>query len=213
MDTHVHDGLDEGFVGPDGLRIRKYAQQVHQAQVMVAAIGRQEADVPALVHGLAQILLELFHRQGLFHAHQLGVVGQRRHGAGPHDIVDGKFVAKDDFIAGIGIDNGRQAREVQAPEIEEGAVLAELVLVALVVHAHLVVTQEQKDAAAHLFTKAGAAVKVCLFTKHQCVLLFSLVHSFTNLCLDICWSVAGKYSLRRLYRPGSRSLSSSRVFT
>ena len=107
VDTHIHDGLDEGFIGTDSLRIRQDAQKVHQAEVMVSAVRRQKTDVPALMHGLPEILLEVLHRAGLLHAHQFCVVREGRHGARPHDVVYGEFIPKDDLISGIGIQYGR----------------------------------------------------------------------------------------------------------
>ena len=152
-------------------------------------------------------------RLRLLHAHEPGGLLQGRHRPGPDDIVDGKLVAEDDLLPVVDVDDGGEAGLVQAEEIQEGTVLAERILVVMIVHAHELVPEEQKDTVAHLLGEAGAAGHIGIFVKHQWVRLLAFVHSFTNLCLEICWSVAGKYSARSSYRPGSRSLSSSRVFT
>ena len=89
MDAHIHDGLDHHLIGMDGLHVRQYAQKIHQTEVMVSPVRRQEADMTALVHGLAKIFLKGRYGQGLIDAHQLGIIGQRRHGAGPDNVVDG----------------------------------------------------------------------------------------------------------------------------
>ena len=178
------------------------------ARAACAPVRGQETDLAAL-----QVLFQGRQRLRLLHAHEPGGLLQGRHRPGPDDIVDGKLVAEDDLLPVVNVDDGGKAGLVQAEEIQEGTVLAERVLVVMIVHAHELVTQEQQDAIAHLFGEAGAAGHVGIFVKHQWVRLLAFVHSFTNLCLEICWSVAGKYSARSSYRPGSRSLSSSRVFT
>ena len=206
--AHPDDGLDEGHVGALRLRLRREAQQRLQPHLVVAPVRGQETDLAAL-----QVLFQGRQRLRLLHAHEPGGLLQGRHRPGPDDIVDGKLVAEDDLLPVVNVDDGGKAGLVQAEEIQEGTVLAERVLVVMIVHAHELVPEEQKDTVAHLLGEAGAAGHIGIFVKHYRVLLFSLVHSFTNLCLEICWSVAGKYSARSSYRPGSRSLSSSRVFT
>ena len=156
---HVHDGLDEGLVGP--LLPGGDPQQLLQPHFMVTAVRRQEPDLPA-----RQIALERAQGHGFLHAAQLRVVLQRRNGPGPDDIVDREFVAKDYFLAPVDVDDRGQPGLVQAEIVQERAVLPERILVVMVVHAHELVPQEQQDAVAHLLHEAGAAVDVCFLVKH-----------------------------------------------
>ena len=157
--AHVHDGLDEGLVGP--LLPGGDPQQLLQPHFVVTAVRRQEPDLPA-----RQIPLERAQGHGFLHAAQLRVVLQRRHGPGPDDIVDRKFVAEDHFLAPVDVDDRGQPGLVQAEVVQERAVLPERILVIVVVHAHELVPQEQQDAVAHLLHEAGTAIDIRILVEH-----------------------------------------------
>ena len=93
---------------------------------------------------LIYIILKLTHGQGLVDAHNGGFLAERRLGARPHDVVDGQFIAEDNLRVVVHIDDGGQPGIVQAKEILERGVLPESVGVVGIVHAHLVIAEEQQ---------------------------------------------------------------------
>ena len=66
--------------------------------------------------------------------------GLRAH---PHDVVNGQLIAEDDFPVLVDVDDRSQPGIGQSEEIEERGVLSVGIGIVLIVHATLVVAQEE----------------------------------------------------------------------
>src|SRR5262245_18871234 len=127
---------------------------------MVAPVRRKKVDRPALLNSLAQgagerRLLRRGRDRGLG-----GAIRDRRLRTGPHDVRYRHVVAEERLRAGVDVDDRCQAGLVEAPEIEKRAVLAERIDVGRVVHANLVVAEEQDHAGADVLRQAAAAIAI-----------------------------------------------------
>ena len=88
---------------------------------------------------------ELRERTGLRHAHLLGQRGNRRLVAHPDDIVDGEVVAEDNRLVRVEVDDGRDVGDGKSEEIEEIAVLTEVIGIVGIVHRGFMVAQKHGD--------------------------------------------------------------------
>jgi hypothetical protein len=77
-------------------------------------------------------------------------LGYRGQEAGPDDVIDCELGAEDDLTPIVEVDDCGEPRIVNAEEIEERAVLSEVVGVGRVIHWALVVAEEEQDAARKL---------------------------------------------------------------
>ena len=137
-----HHGADERhgafLVG------RRQAQPVHQLQFVLGTIGRQVVDGAALLDGVVQIGHQLVGRTCLDNAHGSGLLVQGGLGTHPDDVVDGEFIAEDDFTVLVNVNHGIQPGKVQAEIIKERGVLAVAEGVVLVIQSLFVIAQKKQ---------------------------------------------------------------------
>ena len=95
-----------------------------------------------------EVRLERRHRRARRDAGRLAVVGDGRLRPRPDDVVHRQVVAEERLGALVDVDDRGQARQVDGEEVQERAVLPEMVGVGGVVHPHLVVAEKQDDAGA-----------------------------------------------------------------
>ena len=189
-----HYSLNESHTRTRRLSCRLNTKQLPQPHTVVAAIRGQE------MHGLPFLARLVYIGLQLADTESGGTLLQSRHRARPHDIINGEFVAEDYLAVLINIDDCSKVGVVHPEEIQEGAVLTELIGVVSIIHADLCIAEEEQQAAAHIFLQSGTSLHVCVFTDLHSVMDFVHLgrwHSFTFLCLLICSSVSGKYSARR----------------
>ena len=141
---------------------------------------RPVVDGAALLDGVVQIGHQLVGRTCLGDAHGGRLLVQGGLGAHPNDVVDGEFVAEDDFPVLVDVNHGIQPGKVQAEIIKEGGVLPVAEGVVLVVQSLFVVAQEQQHALADSFLQRGTALHVSFFCKHS---LFVKVRSMVTTIL------------------------------
>jgi hypothetical protein len=127
-------------------------------------------------------------------AHRLAPFFERRHSPSPHNIVNRQVIAKDDFTVFVDIDNRSNARKVESEEIQHRGVLTEPVGIVGIVHAHLVIAQEEQQSAAHILLQLRPAPYICFLTNLH---IQYLLISFIFLCLLMCSEVLGKNSANR----------------
>ena len=126
-----------------------YAEHVHELYLRVVAIGRQEMHAAALLHSVIDNFIEAFHGSRSAHACLGSKVAYRLHAAIPNDVVNVDFVAVESLNARIGIYDAHESVAVLGKEIEERAVLAELVGVGRIVHRGVVVAKEHNEPIAY----------------------------------------------------------------
>ena len=95
----------------------------------------------------------------------LGHVGHAVHGAEPHDVVHVDVVADEVFPAVVDVNHSHESFALLAEEVEETAVLAELVGVGRIVGRSVVVAEEQHQPAPDLPSQPVAPGDVCLFVE------------------------------------------------
>ena len=155
-----NDGLDKRHRSLIGLSCRLHTQQFPQPHTVVTSVWRKEMHGLSFGAYLIYIILQFAHRQGLRDTHHLGLFSQRGLGTRPDDIVDGQLVAKHNLAVFIDIDDSRQTRIIESEEIEEGRVLTEAVGIVGIVHAHLIVTQEEQQSATHVLLQLCPAAEI-----------------------------------------------------
>ena len=127
-------------------------------------------------------------------AYRLASFLERGHRPCPYDIVNGQVVTKDDLTVFIDIDDRSNAWEVESEEIQHRGVLTESVGIVGIVHAHLVIAQEEQQPATHILLQLRPAPHIRFLTDfHTQYLLIS----FIFLCLLMCSEVLGKNSASR----------------
>ena len=77
----------------------------------------------ALLHRLVQIADDVRRRHGDADSHPLALLLQRRLCTHPHDVIDGKLVAKYNFLIFINVDYSRKSGKRKAEVIKKGGIL------------------------------------------------------------------------------------------
>ena len=101
-------------------------------------------DSLALLHRLVQIADDVGRRHGDADSHPLALLLQRRLCTHPHDVIDGKLVAKYNFLIFINVDYSRKSGKRKAEVIKKGGILTIAERIVLVVQPALVITQKQQ---------------------------------------------------------------------
>ena len=94
---------------------------------MLGAIRRQKMHRPLLLPRRLHDIGELAGRGDLLRTCLGRTCGHRRLRSGPHDVSDRDVVAEDGVGPSLDVDDGREARLVDCPEIQKRAVLPERV--------------------------------------------------------------------------------------
>ena len=163
------DGLDERHGSLSRLSGRLHPEQFPEPHLVVTAIGRQEVDRLSLGTGFVDIVLQLLHGHRVADADLRTLILQRRLCTCPDDIIDGEFIAKHNLAVLIHIDDGSQTSVVESEEIEKRAVLTERIGVIGIVHAYLVVSQEEQQSATHILLQLSPAADIsAFFNLHVC---------------------------------------------
>ena len=117
----------------------------------------------------AMPLLELGHRRRGRDGRRLGLVRDGRLRAGPDDVGHREVVAEQRLRVLVDVDEGREPRQVDGEEVQERAVLPEVVRVGGVVHPDLVVAEEQDQAGPDVLLEPVATITVDGGIEHGCV--------------------------------------------
>ena len=111
-----------------GLLVGMDAQQVHNLNLGVVTIGRQEVDAAALGLGLVTDGLQLLHRRRVGHAHLGGHVGHTVDRAIPHDVLDIDIIPDQGLHVVVDVDDAYQAIALLTEVVEERRVLTERII-------------------------------------------------------------------------------------
>ena len=165
--AHFHHGHDEFHRGSLLLLRGVQAQQVHDLNLDVVPVGRQEVDGAAFRASLVADGLQLCHRSRLRHTHLGSHVGHALHRAVPNDVLDVDVVADEAFTVVVDVDDAHQSVALLSEVIQERRVLTERVVgVVGVVVGRLVVAEEHHYALADELLELIAALYVSFFAKH-----------------------------------------------
>ena len=113
--------------------------------------------------------LELRHRRDRRDGRRPCLVRDGRLRAGPDDVGHREVVAEERLRVLVDVDQGRQPGQVDGEEVQERAVLPEVIRVGGVVHPDLVVAEEQDQAGADVLLEPAAAFAVDGGIEHGCV--------------------------------------------
>ena len=105
------------------------AEKIHDLNLIVVAIRRQEMHLSSLANGLANHVGKAAHWQNMGHATFFGHAFDGCYGAIPNDVVNINFVTDQVFFTRIGINDTGQSVAVLSVEIQKRAVLAEFICV------------------------------------------------------------------------------------
>ena len=123
------------------------AEEVHYLDFGVEAVGRQEVYFLSGGFGRVYYVLELAHFCGARNACACGHFAHACYGAVPYYVVDVDFIAHEVLAVVVNVDYSHKAVPLPAEEVEERAVLAELVGIGWVVCGAVVVSENQYQAA------------------------------------------------------------------
>ena len=107
--SHLHHGVHEVEAGCLLLLVGMDAQQVHDLDLDVVAVGRQEVDAAMLAQGVGHDGAQGLHRSRVGHAYLRGHVGHGVDGAEPYDILDVDVVADKGLLIVVDIDHTDQS--------------------------------------------------------------------------------------------------------
>ena len=138
------------------------AQQRRELELRLAAVGGQVVDPAPQRDGLAQPRLELGQRMGLGDAHAGAQLVQRGLRAGPDDVLDREVVAVERLVARVDVDDADERRRVEAEEVEERRVLAEVVCVVRIVVRREGVAREHDESLADFLAQRQTACGIGL---------------------------------------------------
>ena len=114
-----------------------------------------------------KIVLELAHGEGLADAYTLALLTNGGLDTHPDDAIDGELVAKDNLAVLIDVDDGGKTGIIGAKEIEERRVLTIVIGVVGIVHATLVVAEEEQQATLQRVFQLLTATDISFFCKHN----------------------------------------------
>ena len=118
------------------------------------------------VHGAAGLdgvvyeRLQASHGRSFGHADFSGHVADTLDRTVPDDVVDVDFVAHEEFPAAVGVDDADQAVTLLSEEVQERAVLSELVGIGGVVDGTVVVPEDEDEPVAHQLAQCGAPLSI-----------------------------------------------------
>ena len=183
--TLVHDDLDERHRRFFLLGCRLHAQQFPQPYLVVAPVRRQEMNRLSFLSGFVDAVLQLAHREGLGNTCCLRLLLQRGLSARPYDVIYCQFIAEHHCGVGINVDDSSQTGIVEAEVIKESTVLTETISVVSIVHAHLVIAEEEQQPATHVLAESRPAADICLLTYfHTCFLVVIIFRTKIVLFID-----------------------------
>ena len=87
---------------------------------MLGAVSRQVMYGLPFIDRFFYILFQLGGRERMIDSYPLRFLVQGGLRSHSNDVVDGEFMAKDDFFILVDIDHGAQACEIQSEEIKKG---------------------------------------------------------------------------------------------
>ena len=143
--------------------VDRHAKEFLKPEDGVSAIWRDKMNRLFFCLGRIDIVGEFRHRKSLCNAYSSTFLCNGWLHSCPDDVVDGEFVAKDDCLVVVDIYYSSKTLIVQAEEIEEGAILAELIVVVGIVETCNTITKEQEQTASHCLLDAGSASLIDFF--------------------------------------------------
>ena len=170
-EAHLDDGAHQrlgslgaaGFARAHGL-LGPEPEQLGEQQLVVVAGSGQEMHLTALQRRREGVV-----RGGVRHAHAVCQRADGGHGAHPDDIVEAEVVGIDRLLPRLQVDRGREARLVDAEEIEPVTVLAPFVAVVSVLGGRFHIPEEEGDAplSFHALQQLLTTRDIDLFFKHS----------------------------------------------
>ena len=123
--THLHHGVDEVEAGCLLLLVGMDSQQVHDLDLDVVAVGRQEVDAAMLAQGVGHDGAQGLHRSRVGHAYLRGHVGHGVDGSKPYDVLDVDVVADKGLLIVVDIDHTDQSVALLSEIVQERRILSE----------------------------------------------------------------------------------------
>ena len=123
--THLHHGVDEVEAGCLLLLVGMDSQQVHDLDLDVVAVGRQEVDAAMLAQGVGHDGAQGLHRSRVDHAYLRGHVGHGVDGSKPYDVLDVDVVADKGLLIVVDIDHTDQSVALLSEIVQERRILSE----------------------------------------------------------------------------------------
>ena len=157
--------LDERQRGSRTLLRWMDMQQIHDLNLRVVAIGREEMNLTSLFDGFVYDVGHAAHRSMIGNTCFLRQVAHRLYATVPHNVVDVNLVAAKNLVVRVGIHDANQSFAVLCEIVEERAILPILIGVRRIVHRCIIIAKEQNDAVAHELPKFLAALNVSLFAE------------------------------------------------
>jgi hypothetical protein len=145
------------------------AQKVHELDLDVVAVGREEVDSPVCCDGIATYGTEVRHRGGLSDTYFGGEVGYAGGIAHPHNILYVNVIAEEPFLVVVYINETEEAIAVLTEIIKEGRILTHgRIGVGRIVGRTFIVAGQQDDATAKESLQFRATTDIGFFLEHIC---------------------------------------------
>ena len=173
-----YDGNGKLYRNAVRYRLRADAEPAAQLQFVVGTVGRQEVHRTPFPYRERQLLLQHGQRGGMRNAASSTQFAYGRLRSRPDDVVHRQVVAEEPVLARINVEQADQVGQFETVEVEEIAVLTEMVAVVGIVPRSLAVAGQQNESPARYpFAQQLAPLDVGFFREHGDYLLNVILFS------------------------------------
>src|SRR5580704_12022054 len=131
-------------------RRRRKTQPPTELQNIFRPVRRQKMYGSAGGAGCRELGRQRSRRSDVGKASRLRLLRQRRLRTRPNDIIQRKIIAKKGLLIVVDINHYRQSGPVQPKKIKKAAVLPERIQVVLIIHAAVLIAEQQNEPLAQL---------------------------------------------------------------